>query len=200
MLLPASCTLVRSTPTDNDAAVAFTEVLRMRLDSVSPESLVKVVFRVPASTQWKRLRDAWGDHGYIADAERHEGSTPWVIPFSRLNLEVTVSRRGGPVAVERSSGCPYLVSSDTDDCAVTFKPSPGDELEVTLLFGGTEKPPRGDFVIEPYWGGFEKDRLVGAMIDSGLHIYIVGVASIGIFLLIASSILAIRTARRAGPM
>src|SRR5688500_14082413 len=78
MLLPASCTLVRSAPTDDAAAVAFTEVLRMRLDSFSPQSPVKLVFRVAASTQWKRLREAWGDHGYIAYAERHEGSTPWV--------------------------------------------------------------------------------------------------------------------------
>jgi len=198
MLLPGACTLVRSAPTDDDAGVAFTEVVRMRLDSFSPESPVKLVFRVPATAQWKRLHEAWGDHGYIAYAERHEGSTPWVIPFSKLNLEVTVSRRGGPIVVERSSGCPYLVSSETEDCAVTFKPSPGDELEITLLFRGTEKPPPGDFVIEPYWGGYEKDRLVGAMIDSDLQPYIVGVALIGIILLITSSILAINIARRAG--
>ena len=77
-------------------------------------------------------------------------------------------------------------------------PKPGDELEITLLFRGTEKPPPGDFVIEPYWGGYEKDRLVGAMIDSDLQPYIVGVALIGIILLITSSILAIDIARRAG--
>jgi hypothetical protein len=99
--------------------------------------------------------------------------------------------------VERSSGCPYLISSDTEDCAVAFKPSPGDELEITLMSRGMEKPPVGDVVIKPYWGGYEKDRIVGAMIDSDLQPYIVGMAAIGIVLLITSSILAITSARRA---
>jgi hypothetical protein len=38
------------------------------------------------------------------------------------------------------------------------------------------------------------------MIDSDLQRYIVGVVSIGIILLIASSILAIKTARQVGPI
>jgi hypothetical protein len=196
MLLPAACTFVRSAPTDDDAGVAFTEVVRMRLDSFVPGSPIKLMFRVPATAQWKRLREAWGDHGYIVYAERHEGSTPWIIPFSKLNLEVTVSRAGRNLVVERSSGCPYLISSETEDCAVAFKPSPGDELEITLMSRDTEKPPAGDFVIKPYWGGYEKDRLVGAMIDSDLQPYIPAVGAIGIILLITSSVGAIHSARR----
>ena len=198
LLLPGACTLVTSAPTDDDADVAFAEVVRMRLDSFSPESPVTFVFRVPAMTQWKRLREAWGDHGYIAYAERHEGSTPWILPFSKLNLEVTVSQAGRRVAVKRSSECPYLVSSETDDCAVAFKPSPGDELEVTLVSRSTEETPPGDFVIKPYWSGHEKDRIVGAMIDSDLQPSIVGMAVVGVVLLITSSILAISSDRRAG--
>ena len=42
-------------------------------------------------------------------------------------------------------------------------------MEMTLLFRGTEKPPPGDFVLEPYWGGYEKDRMVSAMTDSDLQ-------------------------------
>ena len=197
MLLPGACTLVRSAPTYDDVGAAFTEVVRLRLDSLRPESPVKLVFRVPATVQWKRLREAWGDHGYIVYAERHEGSTAWIIPFSKLNLEVTVSHAGRSLAVERSSGCPYLISSETEDCAAAFKPSLGDELEITLMSRGMEKPPVGDFVIKPYWGGYEKDRIVGTMIDSDLQPYIVGMAAIGIVLLITSSILAINSARRA---
>ena len=196
MLLPAACTFVRSAPTDDDAGVAFTEVVRMRLDSFTPGARVKLVFRVPGTAQWKRLREAWGDHGYIVYAERHEGSTPWIIPFSNLNLEVTVSHAGRNLVVERSSGCPYLISSDTEDCAVAFKPSPGDALEIALMSRATEKPPAGDFVIKPYWGGYEKDRLVGAMIDSDLQPYILGMGAMGIVLLIASSVVAITSPRR----
>ena len=73
MLLPASCTLVRSAPTDDDAAVAFTEVLRMRLDSFSPQSPAKfeartrvrlLPLRRPGAFlrgihQFKRERELW---------------------------------------------------------------------------------------------------------------------------------------------
>jgi hypothetical protein len=196
MFLPGACTLVRSAPNRDDAGVAFTEVARIRLDSFNAGSPIRLVFTVPGTAQWKRLREAWGDHGYIVYAERHEGSTPWIIPFSKLNLEVTVSHAGRNLVVERSSGCPYLISSETEDCAVAFKPSPGDELEIALMSRVTEKPPAGDFVIKPYWGGYEKDRLVGAMIDSDLQPYILGMAAIGIVLLIGSSVVAITSARR----
>ena len=113
-----------------------------------------------------------------------------------LNLEVTVSRRGGPIVVERSSGCPYLVSSKTEDCAVTFKPSPGDELEITLLF--RRKATVWRLRYRTVLGGYDKDRLVGAMIHSDVQPYVVGVALVGIILLITSSILAINIARRSG--
>ena len=196
LLLPGACTFVRSMPNRNDAGVAFTEVARIRLDSFRAGSPIGLVFRVPDTAQWRRLREAWGDHGYIAYAEQHEGSTRSIIPLSKLNLEVTVSRAGGRLVVERSRRChSYLVSSE--DCAVTFKPSARDELEITLLFRGSEKPPPGDFVIAPYWGDYPYDRVVGTEIESALRPYLVGMAAIGIVLLIASSILAINSARRA---
>ncbi len=54
-----------------------------------------------------------------------------------------------------------------------------------------------DLVIKPYWGGYEKDRIVGAMVDSDLQPYTSGMAAIGIVFLITSSILAIYSARQA---
>jgi hypothetical protein len=50
-------------------------------------------------------------------------------------------------------------------------------------------------------GGYEKDRIVGAMIDSDVRPYVLGAAAIGVVLLIASSIVAISSARlqRTGP-
>jgi hypothetical protein len=57
---------------------------------------------------------------------RKEGATPWIIPFSTLNLDVTISRSGGDLAVEPASGCPYLISSDAgNDCGVAFSRVPG---------------------------------------------------------------------------
>jgi hypothetical protein len=200
MLLPGACTLVRSAPNRDDAGVAFAEVARIRLDSLRAGSPIRLVFRVPDTEQWKRLRETWGDHGYIVYAERNEESRPGiVIPFSKLNVDLTVSRGGRSVAVQKSSGCPYMISiassSDIDDCAMAFKPTPGEELEITLTARGSEHLPTGDFVIQPYWGGYEKDRIVGAMIDSDVQPYVLGAAAIGVVLLIASSILGINSAR-----
>ena len=199
MLLPGACTFVRSAPDRDDAGVAFTEVARLRLESFKAGSLIKLVFRVPNTAQWERLRQAWGDHGYIMYAERKEDATPWIIPFSKLKLDVTVSRAGRSVSVQKSTGCPYMISvsssSDTDDCAMAFKPTPGEELEIALTPRGSENLPAGDFVIQPYWGGYEKDRIVGAMIDSDVRPYALGAGAIGIVLLIASSVLAINSAR-----
>ena len=196
MLLPGACTFVRSAPTRDDTGVALTEVARIRLDSFKPESPIRLVFRVPDSAQWRRLRDAWGDHGFIAYAARKEGSTPWIIPFSKLNLDVTVARAGRNLAVERSTGCPYLISSETADCAVVFKPTPGDELEIALTARSPQTLPAGDFVILPYWGGYEKDRIVGAMVDTDLRPYLLGTGAVGIVLLIASSLLAFNSSQR----
>jgi hypothetical protein len=198
MLLPGACTLVRSAPNRDDAGVAFTEVARIRLDSFRAGSPIRLVFRVPDTVQWKRLRGAWGDHGYIVYAEREENST--IIPFSKLSLDLTVSRPGRSVAVQKSSGCPYMISiassSDIDDCAVVFKPTPGEELEIAFTPRSSENLPAGDFVIQPYWGGSEKDLIVNAMIDSDVQPYVLGAGVIGVVLLIASSILAINSARR----
>ena len=146
MLLPGACTWVRSPPSRDDAGVAFTEVARIRLDTFRAGSPIRLVFRVPDTAQWKRRREAWGDYDYIVYAVR-ESSTPWIIPFSKLNLDLTVSRAGRSVTVQKSSGCPYMVSiassSDIDDCAMTFKPTPGDQLEIALTPRSSENLPGG---------------------------------------------------------
>jgi hypothetical protein len=197
LLLPGACSLVSSAPNRDDAAVGFAEVVRIRLDSLRAGSPIKLVFSVPDTAQWRRLRDAWGDHGYIVYAARMEGSTPWIIPFSTLNLDVTISSSAGDLALEPASGCPYLISSDAgDDCAVAFKPRPGDELEITVTARGSDSLPAGDFVIGPYWGGYEKDRIVAAMLESEGRPYLLAAAAVGVALLIGSSILAIGCAGR----
>ncbi|MGH9373810.1 MAG: hypothetical protein ACRD15_20015 [Vicinamibacterales bacterium] len=79
---------------------------------------------------------------------------------------------------------------------MSFKPSPGDNLEIGIMARNADSLPAGDLIVEPYWGGYEKDRIVGAMIDSDVRPYVLGAGAIGVILLIASSILAISSARR----
>jgi hypothetical protein len=188
MLVPGACVLVRSAPTADDAGAAFTEVVRIRLDSFRSGFPIKFVFSVPATAQWTRLREAWGDHGYIVYAERKKSSTPWIIPFSELNLDVSVSHAGRSLAVERPAGCPYTISSDTADCAVAFKPHPGEVLDVILTARRPESLPSGDVVIKPSRDGYEKDRIVGTMLDADLRPYLLAVSALGIVLLIAAAI------------
>jgi len=91
LLLPGACTFMRSAPTDEDVRVAAAEVVRIRLDSFKPESPIRLAFTADDSSHSKRLREAWGDKGYLVYAEREQDSREDIVPFSTLKLDVSVS-------------------------------------------------------------------------------------------------------------
>jgi hypothetical protein len=131
MLLPGACTLVTHPPGREDIVTAFRDVARLSLESFTSGSAIKLAVTVPDTPQWKRLRAAWGDYGYIVYAQRTEVGGPWIIPFSTIKIDVAVLRAGRRRAVGPPDGCPYGISSNAGgDCAVAFKPDPGDQLDI----------------------------------------------------------------------
>lgn len=57
LLLPAACSVATGTLNEDiDAAVAFTPVARLSLDGLHGGQPVDVLFRVPNSPQWDRIR------------------------------------------------------------------------------------------------------------------------------------------------
>lgn len=76
-----------------------------------------------------------------------------------------------------------------------FKPRPGDELAITITARRAETLPAGDLIIEPYWDGYAKDHIVGAMLESDLRPYVWSMTILGIGLRAASAALGIAAAR-----
>lgn len=198
LLLPGACTLVVSEPTEEDVGEAFRPVARIGLDSFKSGTPVRLFFRVPATAQWARIRKAWGDYGYIAFCATEKEGGRWVIPFSSLHLDLTVTRAGENVSLERAQYAPYAYSSG-GDVGLSFKPRPGDELEITITARQPEVLPEGHLIIQPSWDTYAKDHIVGAMLESELRPYVRGTAALGIVLLIANSAIAIAATRRPAP-
>jgi hypothetical protein len=151
---------------------------------------------VPDTAQWARIRKSWGDHGYIALGVRREGRTDWIVPFSTLDLDLKVTRSGESLSLESATYPPYgYSSSGQGDHGVMFKPRPGDDLVISITARQSAALPVGDLVIEPYWDGYAKDHIVGAMLESDLRPYVWSMAIFGIALLAASAAFGIAAAR-----
>lgn len=178
-----------------DVGSAFRPVARLKLDSLKPESTVRLIFIVPHTAQWSRIRRAWGDQGYAAyGVEMRAHNHRWILPYSDLGLDLKVAREGEQMRLEKLEGTPYGHSSETSDSGVLFRPSPGDELEISIT-RRSASPAQGELVIAPYWDGYAKDHIVGAMIDSELRTYAWGMAILGIVSLIAGASLGVFSAR-----
>ena len=199
LLIPGGCTLLQRPSSFNidDLAVATTDVARLRLDSFRSGSTVRVIGIGRYAPQWQRLRQAWGDHGYVVYATTKQGAGLSILPFSDLKLDVNVSVAGRRLRVERPPTCPLAVTiSQTADCAVVFKPPAGEAFEMAVTATSPGSLPAGDLVVEPYWGGYNKDRIVNAGLNSDVRPYINGMAVAGVASLIASGALGLAVARR----
>ena len=77
----------------DDVAVAGTPIARVSLDSLAVGGSLRLFVRIPDSTQWRRIRTAWGDHGYVVFAT--DPARRSLIPFGTLKLELALPRRRG---------------------------------------------------------------------------------------------------------
>ena len=188
LLLPIACDRAWPHPTLDDVSVAGTPILRLSLNSLRPGASLELAFWVPSSRQWARIRQSWGDLGYIVlavDANRN-----WIIPFGTLNLDIQISGRHGTLPLERPREPPYGFSS-TNDFGVQFRPQPGDELKVAITARNPELLPSGEVIIAPYWDGRMKDHMVGAHVETEIMQYVNwGAAVAGVMMLVAGNILA----------
>lgn len=187
LLLPGACLIATGSLTaDDDASVAFTPIVRLSLESLRGGHSVKLFFRVPDSSQWKRIRQnrVMGDNGHIVLATTKSNNK--LIPFSPLDIELAISGRRGQMSPERANYSPYGYSSDTPDVGLQFHPSPGEEIQVRLAARRPELLPSGELIIEPYWSGSAKDFLVGASLDSDLRPLVIRITQVAFGLLAGS--------------
>ena len=183
LLLPGACTFATdSLNGDDDAAVAFTPVTRLSLESLRAGAPVGLLFSVPDSVQWKRIRQdrRMGDNGYIVFGASKGGRE--LVPFNTLSLDVAVSDGRGPLSLQPAEGAPYGYGG-TLDVGLRFHPLPGEEIQVRLTARRPELLPNGQLIIEPYWSGAVKDYLVGASLDFDMRPIVIRITQLAFVLL-----------------
>jgi hypothetical protein len=101
LLLNATSSLVLvNDPPDADEQVASVPVVRIPFDSLNKNRSARAAFQVPF--RWERMRAEWGDPIYVVMARGPEPRFQ-ILPFERLRLNVTVSRSGQPLKLERAT-------------------------------------------------------------------------------------------------
>lgn len=188
LLLPGVYTSGIFGPSTEDAAIAFTPVARLPLDSLRKVGSTSLVFGVPATDQWARIRDGWGDPGYIvfAFAERDSSS---VLSWSSLGVEVTASTGRGPLEVEAAKHAPYAYSTDAQDPGVVFRPGPGEKVRLDVKVRNPSALPDGELVVRAYWDSSGIDHAVGVASNVDLRRYIRWCSMFGVLLLLAAALI-----------
>ena len=174
----------------DDVAVAATPVVRISLDSLAVGVPCRLFVRIPDSAQWGRIRAAWGDQGFVIFAT--DPARRSIIPFGTLNLEVEITGRDATVlSKERPAEAPYGYSY-ASEAGFRFMPRPGDELTIVVKRSEPIALPdrRANFIVQPYWDSYMKDRMVGAHVETEFGPYVNAVVvAVGVLMLATSSVL-----------
>jgi hypothetical protein len=180
MILPAAFTSGVFGPTSEDAELAAVPVIRLPFDALKRAGSASVIFEVPASVQWTRLRNAWGDPDYIVFAVSRTDGT--IVSWSSVGVAVTASIASRPLAVEPAAASPYGYSSSAQDPGVAIRAAPGARVRVDFAVLSAHPESAGEIVIQPEWEGM-KDRLVGVALNLHLRPHIRVASVLGVLLL-----------------
>jgi hypothetical protein len=188
LLLPGVYTSGIAGPSTEDADLAFTPVARLPLDSLKRTGAASLIFGVPSSDQWARIRDGWGDPGYIvfAFAERDSSS---VLSWSSLGVEVTASTGRGPLGVEAAEQVPYAYSSRAQDPGLVFRPQPGEKVRLDITVRNPSALPDGELVVQANWNSSAINRAVGIAFNVDVRRYVKWCSICGVVLLMAAALI-----------
>lgn len=177
---------LRSGPNMSELLWATQPVVRIPLETLRSAGRASVVFRVPETKQWERLRREWGEPHYLVFAYRRERSSHYIQPFGELDLAVRATSNGETLVTERASDAPYSYSSRTTDVGIVFRGMPGAEIRLDVEAKDAPSRRDGEFVVEPQWPGSLKDRIVGAMLEESAAPYVTGAGIVGVLLVFAA--------------
>jgi len=131
-----------------------------------PESL-ELTFRIPDDEHWRRVRNDWGDPGYLLGVLRlGENGHKTLVCF---NLSDAVIKDAGGRQIEAKPGLSrlYGYSSDCSVYGLTFRGTPGETIAVRL--DDRDGKYLGlSLIVAAYWGDQTKDRLVSLDLDDTL--------------------------------
>jgi len=182
LMFPALYTSGISGASADDWDAATSPVARLPLDSLRDARFASLVFTVPVTDQWVRIRDLWGDSGYIV-VGRTDDRSQSVLSWSSLGLEVTGSTARGPLDMTAAS------SRDVHDSGVTFRPTPGERVRLNVRAKTPGAPPNGELVVQVNWGSDPKFLLGRALFSLDFRPHLRLGLLCGVILLVAAAVL-----------
>ena len=197
LLVPGVYTSGIYGPSTEDADVAFTPVARLPLDSLKKAGSASLIFGVPATDQWARIRDGWGDPGYIVFGFAEKDNS-FVLSWSSLGVEVTASTGRGPLDVEAVEQVPYAYSSRAQDPGLVFRPQPGEKVRLDITVRNPSALPDGELVVRANWDS-NVDRAVGIAFSVDVRRYVRWCSICGVVLLVAAALIRTDRERRDRP-
>jgi hypothetical protein len=150
-----------------DVRTATVPLKTVSLQESSKNGSAVFSVRIPNDKSWQRIRAAWGDPGYLLSVVAPGRRT--LLCFDKYNLDVRVSGDSGIIHSEPANSPLYGYSLDCVSVGVKFNASPGDLVELRVVFPGSLSKIPGNLMLCAYWGPEVKDRLVGLSIDQELR-------------------------------
>ena len=184
LLLPALYTSGISGATTEDWDVALAPVARVPLDSLQHARSASLVFSVPATDQWARIRKAWGDPGYVVFC-RTDDYPQTVLSWASLSLEVTGSSGLGRLELTAAGSVPN--SASAADTGLVFRPRPGEKVRLDVTAKNPRVLPRAELVVQPNWDSNAEGRAVGMLFSVNWRPYLRCGLVGGIVLLLAAA-------------
>lgn len=188
LLLPRAlywCSMWISDPvTTADTRTAFRRLAAVRLDAAVGSRGVDITATTPSDASWRRVVRNWGDPGYFIGVVLPR---PRTYMYCLQDLGARVEARIGDQPVDLETAyVPYGYSSDCQPAGLLFRAPPGSVVRIHVTVARLPSH-AADLVVEPYWAGETKDRLVGTALDDDLReiTTALGVAGIGAILIAA---------------
>jgi hypothetical protein len=145
-----------------------------------------MVFTVPTTDQWVRIRDTWGEPAYAVFA-RTDGGDLAVIAWDSLDLEVTGSTGLGPLDMAVAVALPNSLPPNAG--GVMFWPRPGEEVRLNIKAMNPAAVPDGELVVQAAWDGDPKGRAVGMVFSVDLRPFLRMGLLCGVVLLFVAAVL-----------
>jgi hypothetical protein len=170
LLVSAALWISKSYPLHReDVSIAFARLAEVPLNQVEGQGSVDLTLSTPNNAAWTRIRDSWGDPGYIVAAVS-PGSRRDMYCLQKLDLNIRVTIGAHEVSLGTAEYPPYGYSADCKPVGVQFRAPAGAMVRIQVAGQRGRFNCPADLIIEPYWTVGTKDHLVGAALEQQFHL------------------------------
>jgi hypothetical protein len=151
-----------------DAHTAFQRLASVPISQAERDAGTEITAVIPNDVSWRRIIRDWGDPGYFIGAVAPD-RTDYIYCLQGLGAKVEATIGDRPLALEPAF-VPYLYSVDCPPAhaGLMFRAPPGAVVKIHVTVIGQHHQ-LADLVVQPYWRGEAKDRLVGVYMRDDLQ-------------------------------